>query len=299
MRGGKTACPYCGSPSRFRFTARDWNQRSCTRAFAYRRCSGCGLVFIDPLPSDTKPFYVGPQYDLPSSLSGFEARVRSQAWKVELIAPHVAPGELLEVGPATGEFATAAREAGFRPTLIELDQACSAFLRDSLGHTVIESGDPAGALAGLGTFDAVCVWQTIEHIPLFWRFLAEASRHLRPGGILAVSTPNPVSFQARLLGRTWPHADAPRHLYLVPPDWFVREAARKWNLEPRVVTTRDVGNVGLNYYGWYLWVRNRFGRFMTEPRLHAWAARLTHFFSRWELREGQGCYYLVILAKKQ
>lgn len=289
-------CPYCGGATRFRFSASDWNQHSTPENFDYRQCASCALIFIDPLPRDIGRFYVRQQYQVPASAENFELRASAESWKVDLIRPHVLSGDLLEVGPATGEFATAARSAGFSPTLVEMDDACVTFLREKLGHHVVQSDDPVKALRDLGLFDAICVWQTIEHIPRFWTFVAEAALHLRPGGALVVSTPNPVSFQARLLGRTWPHADVPRHLYLVPPNWLLR-ACQNLGLRPALVTTRDAGTLGLNHYGWYLWVRNRFGRVLSEKRVKAWATRLTRLFARRELSEGEGCCYVAILTK--
>lgn len=90
-------------------------------------------------------------------------------------------GNMLEVGPATGEFATAARGNGFAVTLIEMDPRCCEFLRNSLHHNVIESADPASSIPQDQSFDAICVWQTIEHIPKFWRFLEAAAQRLRQG----------------------------------------------------------------------------------------------------------------------
>src|SRR5207244_4423670 len=122
-------------------------------------------------------------------------------------------------------------------------------------HNTIESDDPASAVPHDQTFDVICVWQAIEHVPQFWLFLEAAARRLRQGGVIALSTPNPDSFQARLMGRFWPHADAPRHLYLISSKWFAR-ACGSWGLRVAMATTRDEGSIGLNYYGWYLWLRN-------------------------------------------
>ena len=46
--------------------------------------------------------------------------------------------------------------------------------------------------------------------------LEEASKKINPGGIILIATPNPSSFAFRLLGRFWPHIDAPRHINLIP-----------------------------------------------------------------------------------
>jgi SAM-dependent methyltransferase len=254
------------------------------------------LIFIQRVPNDLDRYYVREQYDIPTTLEDYDQRANSQSWKLALLKLYAGSGNMLEVGPATGEFATIARSAGFAPTLIEMDPRCCKFLRDSLHHSVVESSDPRSSIPQDEIFDVICVWQTIEHIPQFWQFLDAAAQRLRKGGIIALSTPNPDSFQARMLGRRWPHADAPRHLYLISPTWF-EHACRSWGLRVVMITTRDEGSIGLNYYGWYLWVRNCFGRYFPPGRVNYWAAWLTKVSRRWEHREGQGCAYVIVMVK--
>jgi 2-polyprenyl-3-methyl-5-hydroxy-6-metoxy-1,4-benzoquinol methylase len=290
-------CPYCGGATARRFAARDWNQRSTDRLFEYRSCGQCGLIALHPMPEDWRRYYVHEQYDIPADGQGFDARAATQGWKLDLLRPFIVGGDLLEVGPATGEFATVARQQGFRPKLIEMDTECCAFLRDVLGHDVVQSGEPSRCLGAGDRFDAICVWQAIEHVPRFWEFIEAAAGCLRPGGVLAISTPNPDSLQARWLGRYWPHIDAPRHLYLIPPSWFRQFAATR-GFRVAQLTTRDVGSLGLNYYGWYLWMLKQGSRVVTAARAQRWAARWTRAVRPWEEREGRGCSYVVILIKQ-
>ena len=151
------SCPYCAKPARFSFSARDWNQHSTDRRFDYYRCSACGLRFQHPPVLETAAGYVQEQYDIPRELADYPARAESQRWKLELIQPHITGPDLLEIGPATGEFATVAREAGNNVKVIEMNQGCCAFLR-ALGHSVVETGDPASWLDGSRLFDTICIW---------------------------------------------------------------------------------------------------------------------------------------------
>jgi 2-polyprenyl-3-methyl-5-hydroxy-6-metoxy-1,4-benzoquinol methylase len=264
--------------------------------FRYQRCRGCSLTFIEQIPENLAQYYVNEQYDIPAGAAGFEPRAESQRWKVDILKSLASPGPLLEVGPATGEFAFAARKEGYAPTLLEMDANCCRYLRDALGLNVRQTADPAADLDSPVRYGAICVWQAIEHVPRFWTLMENAAARLADGGVMILSTPNPASLQARVLGRYWPHLDAPRHLYLIPQAWM-RSFARKHGLEVVLDTTRDIGSLGLNYYGWYLAARNAIGRMEPNRAVNFVAQGLTSILRPWEETEGRGCSYTVALRR--
>jgi len=145
-------------------------------------------------------------------------------------------------------------------------------------------------------YDAICIWQAIEHIPEFWKLMDRVADRLASGGVIVVSTPNPRSIQASILGRYWPHADSPRHLYLIPQEWF-RSFARERGLSVVLDTTRDAGSIGLNYYGWYPAVRNLTRGILTDRSVHTVARWITNLLRRREEAEGTGCSYTIALRK--
>lgn len=261
------------------------------------KCTKCALRFLTGLPDNLQQFYIQEQYDLPDDLTDFQPRADGHRWKLDLVKRFVDSGDLLEVGPATGEFAWLARQQGFAPTLIEMNEECVQHLRNKLGMSVLHSNRPDQELAKLGGFDAICVFQTIEHIPHFWTFLNEASKHLRPGGLLMVSTPNPDSLQARILRSRWPHLDVPRHLYLIPRSWL-HSFARKHGFVVALDTTRASGDLGLNYYGWYLAVRNLNQRRLGDETVQKIAHWLTDIFRTREESEHAGASYTMGLIKR-
>jgi ubiquinone/menaquinone biosynthesis C-methylase UbiE len=66
-------------------------------------------------------------------------------------------------------------------------------------------------------FELVLSLHMIEHLPEPERFISEAVRVLRPGGVLALATPNPVGLGARLMGPGW-SGWHPEHISLKPPE---------------------------------------------------------------------------------
>jgi len=289
-------CPYCDGIALPAFVSADWNQRTSRDQFGYRQCQRCRLTFISRIPPNLAAAYVNEQYDIPTGLSGFQSRAESQMWKVEIVKGLVAGGSLFEVGPSTGEFAYVARQAGFRPKLAEANDRCCRFLHEVLQLDVVHTTQPAACLARNDRYDAICIWQAIEHVPDFWQLMNRAVDSLAQGGVLVVSTPNPESVQAKILGRYWPHIDAPRHLYLIPQSWF-RSFAREHDMVVVMETTRDVGSIGLNYYGWYLALRNLTGRKLPERWIGSAAQRITGWLRRSEGAEGKGCSYTMAFRR--
>lgn len=296
MRRLTSECPCCGGASEYSFSAADWNQRTSNNKFKYFRCSDCLLTFIEQVPNELGRFYVNEQYDIPVNLNLFRPRAASQLWKVDLLKALIPGGSLFEIGPATGEFAYVARQAGYRPKLAEMDENCCRFLREVLKLDVVQTGNPADSFTSGDRYDAICIWQAIEHIPKFWELLGRAAGSLLGGGVLVVSTPNPRSLQARILGSYWPHIDAPRHLYLIPQDWF-RSFALRHDLSVVMNSTRDVGSIGLNYYGWYLAVRNLTRGVFPERLVRGIAGCIAAVFRCREEAEGGGCSYTIAFRK--
>jgi SAM-dependent methyltransferase len=110
------------------------------------------------------------------------------------LAPLCATAVVLEAGCGEGYGAAVALDAG-ASTVVALD-----YDADAVEHTRGTYGVPAvrGNLVALpfaaGRFDVVLSLQTLEHLWDQRTFLAECARVLRPGGRLALTTPNRLTF---------------------------------------------------------------------------------------------------------
>ena len=142
---------------------------------------------------------------------------------------------LYDIGCGDGAFLEAARQLGFtvisgcEPEQVPRQQAASR-----LGCSIDAEMFAADAKA---QWDVVSAWQVIEHVSDPRGFVRNIKRGLKPGGILALSTVNADSVQARVFGADWLHLDPPRHLWcgsldslegLLREEGFVVEA-RRWN----------------------------------------------------------------------
>lgn len=293
----EVSCPYCRGAARWQMTGRDFNRRISSEEFHLYRCSGCGLMFINDPPADLGRYYPKDYHFTPDSADALDAHLPAQRFKIELVTRFIGKGALLEIGASNGAFCRLAQQAGFDVSAIEMDEDCVKFLRSKLGVRVLASADPAAALAGEElSFDAICLWHTIEHLPRPWDVLKQAGRHLKPNGVLVIAAPNPDAWQARLLGARWPHHDMPRHLFALPMPW-IAEFAKAHGLTVAMMTTRDEGSLFWNRFTWAMVLRSiaRYKILRGLPwRLGMMIGQL---LEPWEGREGRGATYTAVLRR--
>jgi SAM-dependent methyltransferase len=252
---GAPVCPFCGAKGRHAFFATDRNRAISAKRFRYCRCIACGTLFLSLIPSDLGRYYSGDysgyQFDADGepSWKRNDTRLRSAAFRVELVRQQVAPGHLIEIGAGAGAFAIAAKAAGFEVSAIEMDEGCCRYLREQGGVHAICSDRPLEALDSLPSARAIVLWHALEHLPNPAEVLERAARALEPGGVLAIGIPNPSSLQFRLMRGRWPHIDAPRHLCLIPPAALVARGARI-GLRTVAMTTTDPEGLDFDLLGW-------------------------------------------------
>ncbi len=95
------------------------------------------------------------------------------------------------------------------------------FAQERFGLDVLE-GEAAAIPLADESEDVIILWQVLEHLPDPRAGLRELRRILTARGRLVISTPNPESITARLLGKRWTMYIPPRHLNLFPPRSLVR-----------------------------------------------------------------------------
>ena len=191
--------------------------------FRILRCPGCGLLFrADPPDAGELTELYGDAYfqaaeqNGPSQGEGYpdyvedeELHRRNARRRLALLERYVEPGRLLDVGCAAGFFVDEARRRGWEGVGVELAPSMAAYARKQLGVHVVEAPFDRAEIPG-PPFDAVTMWDYIEHTLDPVADLRRACGLLRPGGVLAASTGAAGSVVARLSGRRW-HLLTPRH----------------------------------------------------------------------------------------
>lgn len=247
---GTVPCRLCGAPAVTAFHVTDRNRGIDDKRFEYRRCATCHTYFLQDVPEDLGRYYPDDYFSFPglAELDAF-GRTAIERYKLETVQRYARSGRLVEIGPGFGVFARQAAVAGFDVAGLELDARCCAQLRDVVGVQAVQTGTPEEALADQPPSDVIALWHALEHLPDPDALLAAAAANLRPGGILVAAVPNPQAFQFRVLGRRWPHVDAPRHLFLIPARTIAERGAAV-GLETVAVTSDDAGARHWNAFGW-------------------------------------------------
>ena len=187
-------CALCGADQPALLT-HDWQTVAGQRyTFNLVRCQHCGLVYVNPrLNRQALTGSVGggawrSAMELHRTI--YEAGCR----RLRQLLRSASGGSptLLDVGCAYGDFLTVAREQGFDVVGVEIDRPAAAAARQR-GFVVHEDFLEKLALPG-ESFDALTLWDVIEHASDPQALLAEAVRLLKPGGVLCFHTGN-AAFQ--------------------------------------------------------------------------------------------------------
>jgi SAM-dependent methyltransferase len=180
----------------------------------FLRCRGCGLVWVDPLPTaeELSGYYEGA-YGTGSYArfaDAVETRRLIAEHRLQLIRPWVQSGPWLDVGCAAGDFIAAAEQAG--RSVEGIDASAEAVERArarglNVRHAGVETFRPEQRYQTVSAFDL------IEHLLDPRAFIAGLVDWLSPGGVLILTLPDVRSIYPRLLmGRHW--------FYYVPEEHF-------------------------------------------------------------------------------
>jgi SAM-dependent methyltransferase len=180
------------------------------------RCPACGMRFLADVDAenarrlyDVDYFhdYEGGDYEASEPQRRHEARVRLQ-WMRTWARP---PARLLEIGAAAGYFLDEARQAGFDPVGVEPVPALATSATERFEVPVLAAFLPGVELPEL-TFEVVCAWHVVEHIPDPLAALEALRAAAKLGGHLFIEVPNADSAIASRQGASWKPLALPHHV---------------------------------------------------------------------------------------
>ena len=244
----RRACPTCGSTNATLELEKDHMR--------IVRCTACDLVFVNPTFDEAhyKQVYASKEYqDIVRDLgiNSHEYRVnRFGAERVGIMRGHLRvpaghPPRYLDVGCSTGFVVEAARNQGWEAIGIDLNPSAIEFGRSrglDLRTVALEEGGFAA-----GSFDAVSLFDVLEHLLDPARTLRACAKLLAPGGILFLYVPNFDSASRLLMGANahfiWPT----HHLNYYTPA-TIRDLMLRHTLTPELIVTEGLD---IEDYIWY------------------------------------------------
>ena len=166
------------------------------------RCRNCHLIYVSPIEKSNNINKGYTEMESTDAAIIRESRLRATRSQVQLIRRYKGGTTLLDIGCGEGFFLFNASEAGYTTKGIELSQCAVSYARKEFGLD-IESRPFEESQYPENFFDAVTLWQVLEHVPYPLAMLRKVRSILKPGGVVAVSTPNIGGVPARILGKRW------------------------------------------------------------------------------------------------
>jgi SAM-dependent methyltransferase len=205
-------CSLCGSRSSVNLALRK-------DGYDIVRCSVCGVgrtlvQSFDPEEHYTEGYFTGEQQGAYLDYHGSEKTLRREFNRTTdfLLSFVPAGGKLLEIGCAYGFFLQEAKRA-FDVYGVEVAHAAVEFCNRNGLPNVTQGVLSDELLQQIGPLDAIVMLDVIEHIDDVVGTMEMATRYLKPGGVILLTTGDWNSLAAKLTGPRWRLLTPPLHLW--------------------------------------------------------------------------------------
>jgi 2-polyprenyl-3-methyl-5-hydroxy-6-metoxy-1,4-benzoquinol methylase len=195
------ACIICGSETeKTKFKYQGTN---------FKKCTGCGLVRTIPFPTEKgiyehyeRRFRKGNYKTLYLHLVSYSIVYKGFIRLLKKRVGTLAGKRILDVGCFCGDFLDLAHQDGADVFGIELQKDACEIARKKHGDRIRNCSFEQASFNQ--HFDIITMFGLIEHTVHPEILIASAARWLRKGGVLALQTPNTMSFLAKIMWKYWP-----------------------------------------------------------------------------------------------
>jgi len=210
MTSYKSTCRICGSRRLRRFAKKN--------GFELERCQTCHLVQVaDNLSGLSLDEIYGreffnDEYTWVHSERGRRSEYKksdSRLQEIERLRP--GGGAILDVGCSFGFFLNVARSRGWHSIGIDIGEYAADFARRNLDLEVYTSDVKSAPLPD-GYFDAITMWNVVEHLLDPLGDFKRVNELLKKGGLVVFTTGDVGSYMAKLFGRKWRMFIPPIHV---------------------------------------------------------------------------------------
>jgi 2-polyprenyl-3-methyl-5-hydroxy-6-metoxy-1,4-benzoquinol methylase len=175
------------------------------------RCDDCGLLFINPQPSDDElariygaDYFLGGDTETGRRTVSEIKQATARLYLSEIRRYRGSQsGRLLEVGCGDGDFLVSAEADGWQVTGVDYSAAACEQARRRLRQGKVLCGELQSFRLPAEQFDLCVISDVIGHVRSPLDFLREIHRVLKPGGTLFIATPSTDSLSARFMRQKW------------------------------------------------------------------------------------------------
>ena len=181
------------------------------------KCLNCSLVFVvdnAPIKSILNRYQ---QAQDPLYLAEEAGRIKTFGRHLKILNRlQNPPGKLLDIGTYTGLFPFLAQKSGWRVWGLEPSKWAVLEAKKKYGLE-IKLGLLKPGLFKPNSFDAVTLWDVIEHFTDPFEAVKTCHSYLKPGAVLALTTIDVDSLAAKALGHNWPWYMRMHRVYFSKP----------------------------------------------------------------------------------
>ncbi len=228
------------------------NKRLYTKyGFSMVLCRDCGYHFINPRP---RPEFLHEYYSKSKASVYFQEKIIKPSLakrEKKIFLPRLSKieeyvkkkGRVLDVGCSIGIFLSEAKKRGWIPFGIEFSEKAALECESKgipISRVPIESSDFQPE-----SFDAITMWETLEHVFDPQAVLLSVLRLLRKDGVLLMTMPNIEGADFRILGPAHTNIAPPAHLNFFSPS-TVRQILKRLSFDIVEIETPgslDVDNI--------------------------------------------------------
>jgi SAM-dependent methyltransferase len=183
------------------------------------RCDSCGFVSANLTLAEEeiaalydRGYFRGDEYlDYAAEEDSLRLNFQGRLHTLRRVVPDLRERDIFEIGCAYGFFLDEARHFAKSVAGIDISQDAIAYGRSKFAFDV-QQGDYLNRDLGKKP-GVIAMWDTVEHLQRPDLFIAKAKDDLQPGGVLALTTGDIGSVNARLRGAKWRMIHPPTHLH--------------------------------------------------------------------------------------
>ena len=200
-------CPVCDSPEN--------KTRFITKGHKILTCKRCRLAFLSRQPTQEELDAIySENYFSHCKYQDLDTLLRENSRRKALLSQSVVSenARILDVGCASGDFIGYIKEQ-YQCWGIDYSESAINMAKDKFPDLSdrLKAGTIFDCRFDDHFFDAIVLWDVLEHLGNPLQSMLETLKFLKPGGYLLLSTPDIGSTIARILGKYWAFMTPPEH----------------------------------------------------------------------------------------